>query len=194
MNIKHHKLFPTLILDYDFSNHPENQKIIHKITTLPAKEHPLVKKGISNYTNNTSNLNFLKSSPSLLLDFQKCVDHYCKITGIRSGKISQSWFNIMKKGGKTYPHNHRGCILIGIYYPLLENNSCNLVLTNPLNYNKQCELPTNYNEYNSEYIPIKIQQNHLYICPGWIEHQTEVNKSQKRIVISFNVYPNYQYE
>jgi uncharacterized protein (TIGR02466 family) len=190
MNVKKHELFPTIVLDYDFSNHPQNDKLLSVIKEEKTKNHGLVDKGTSSFVK-TSRVNFLKKTPKLLIDFQKCVNHYCDTLGIYPGKISHSWFNIMKKGGKTHPHIHRGCILIGIYYPLLEPNSCDLILTNPLNYNKQCEITTNPNEYNSSNILLKIQQNHLYICPGWIEHQTEINKSNERIVVSFNVYPNY---
>ena len=190
MDVKKHELFPTIILDYDFSNHTQNNKLLSLIKKENTRDHFLVDKGTSNFEGSLK-VNFLKKTPKLLFDFQKCVNHYCDTLGIYPGKISHSWFNIMKKGGKTHSHIHRGSVLIGIYYPLIEKNSCNLVLTNPLNYNKQSELPVKPTLHNLEHQPFEIQQNHLYILPGWIEHQTEINKSNKRIVVSFNVYPNY---
>ena len=87
--------------------------------------------------------------------------------------------------GKVELHHHGITPISGAYYPLLEENSSKLIFKSPI-YSSltYSNVPNNPNYQNTFTMPIK--QDHLYLFPGFLEHQTEVNKGKKRIVLSFN--------
>jgi len=75
----------------------------------------------------------------------------------------------------------------GAFYPLLEKNTCNLVFRSPL-YTALNFIPiksTIANHFQDDFV-MPIKENHLYIFPSWLQHYTEENKGNKRIVVSFN--------
>ena len=90
------------------------------------------------------------------------------------------WTNINKQYDYNVLHVHPHADLIGIYYPLLPNNSGNLILER---------------KDGSEYSNIKLkksftinaEEGRLYILPANLWHWVEPSKSNKdRMSISFN--------
>ena len=185
-------LLPSIpIAEYDFSNHPSKPNILKLFKKFLTTPHSLVKNGKSSYNNFSKfeSINFLYNDKELYKDFQNCADEYCDTLGIKPGVITQSWFNKMNTGGHTVPHTHWGTLVVGAYYPKLEPNTCDLLITNPTRNLYGAQIPIKDTEYNSPKFKIQVKQDHLYIFPGWVEHSTEINKGGERIVISFNVYP-----
>mgnify|MGYP003952625343 CR=1 FL=1 len=178
--------FPTTVLEYDLTNHPSKEILLNYIDDPSNLEsHGLVDKGVSNYHRE---YDFLRNPHfiSLRNDFNKCLDDYCFNLGISYVTIMQSWFNILEKGGKVTRHNHGGSILSGAYYPLLQENTCNLYIKNPIQSTNIFHYQPYTELYQYEDKCIQVKENHVYIFPGWLEHYTETNKSDKRITISFN--------
>lgn len=181
------KLFPTSVASFDFTDHPDKEILLNYINNLSNLNfHGLVKKGISSFHTPENILDLVKFK-NLKKDFQKCVDQYTNALDIQKTKISNSWVNIMEKGGKVKMHHHNSSIVSAAYYPFLKSNSCDLYFKSPL-YTSINFTPntSNGSEHFYEIFKLNIKENHLYLFPGWLEHFTEKNKSEKRIVVSFN--------
>jgi uncharacterized protein (TIGR02466 family) len=183
--MKKFELFPTPVAEFDFTNHPDIPILLNYINSLQVPNHPLVENGVSSHSK--SNVLFHSNLINLRNDFQKCVDYYSKDLKIVDSYISFSWFNKMDNKGKTLIHHHGASVISSAFYPLLEENTCNLVFKSPLytaiNFIPTTPNPTNH--YQPDFI-MPIKQNHLYLFPGWLEHYTEENRGGKRVVVSFN--------
>lgn len=90
------------------------------------------------------------------------------------------WTNINKQYDYNIIHTHPHIDLIGIYYPLLPNNSGNLILVR--------KDGSEYSNLNLESrITINAEERRLYIFPAHIWHWVEPNRSDEdRMSISFN--------
>jgi len=176
--------FPTPILEYDFRNHPQKSILMKYISDPNNSEKRTENLSISLHNEE----DFLRSPTfiSLRNDIQKCLDDYCVNIGISFVTFERTWFNIMEKGFSVGSHNHGGSILSGAYYPLLEENTCNLYVRNPIEKSIAFSFkPYRSNsQFSDQVIPIK--QDYLYIFPSWLTHYTEPNKGNRRISISFN--------
>ena len=183
------RLFSVGIGEYNLSSYPNKDLLLFILKHKTLSSHSAVEIGNSSF--NTDN-NILDNSQlkDLKLNIQSCVDDYCKNIGIKKGKISNSWFNVLYPNGKTKRHNHGLSIVSGAYYPILEEDSCNLIFYRPnplINSNFYFDQNT---EFNIDYYSYPIKQNYLYIFPSLLEHGTETNKDKDRVVISFNT--NYE--
>ena len=190
--MKRYNLFPTPVMEFDYSDHPDIQKLLNFINQSDIPPHGLIEQGFSSRPN--INILLLPEFINLKNDIQKSIDYYSKEINIIHSYIYQSWFNILNNKGKVSPHHHGASILSGAFYPLLEENSCNLIFKTPL-YSSLNFRPINYESTDDNHFLTKyempIKQNHLYVFPGWLEHYTEENKSKKRIVVSFNTMAYY---
>jgi len=182
-----HYIFPVPIGEYDLNNHSDLNKlleIIHK--PKYNRKHELVKKGTSSYITRKDILH-LNELKNLKKSIQECINHYSDFLGYETSKIQNSWFNIMEKEGKITPHQHYGSIISGAFYPLLEENSCNLIFHSPLNTFFHAFTPIKSSKnFTKIKFSVPIKQNYLYLFPSALIHETEKNKSPKRIVLSFN--------
>ena len=188
----HHKvmiknLFPIPLGIYDLSSYPNKGLLLSLINSFSTSSYESIINGESSYNKNSNILNSPKLS-DLKSNIQKCVNDYCSKIGIKECYITNSWFNILEKGGKTTKHYHGYSAVSAAYYVLLKDNSCNLTFTFPnlhFKMNFQKSVPT---DYNRDQITIPIKQDHLYLFPSSLEHETEINKEKSRIVVSFNTW------
>ena len=193
--MKSFNLFPTLVKEYSVEDYPQKEKLLEIINNYSYNSHPLVKGGKSSFTKDPHKNNFLRINGFYDLEdyFLSCFQDYSNEIGIKLGVINNCWFNIMEQNNLTERHNHPGSSIVAAYYPLLEENTCNLILSSPIHPLQSAWWNTSSNSsensYSSPSFSLKIKQNHLYIFPGWLYHSTEVNKGGKRIVISLNVSP-----
>jgi len=183
--MKKFELFPTTVIEFDFTSHPNLKYITKNINQNQSRPHNLIENGVSSFSP-TRNILLSPDLIELKNDFQKCVDYYSKELKIYSTYIHQSWFNIMENQGKVAPHNHGNSVLSGVFYPFLEEDTCNLFFQSPL-YTALNFLPLYpTTQHFQDDFKIDIKSNHLYLFPGWLTHYTEKNKGNKRIVISFD--------
>ena len=184
--MKEYNLFPTPVMEFDFTNHPDLPKILDIVNQLKIGPHSLLKNGGSSYSTSDRIL-FLPDLVNLKNDFQKCVDNYSNELNIKTTIIQDNWVNILDNQGKVDIHHHWSSVISSAFYPLLEENTCNLCFRSPIHtaINFRPIDGSNYGHFQNDYI-MPLKQNHLYLFPGWLQHYTETNKGGKRIVISFN--------
>ena len=179
------KLFPTTVMEFDLGEYSKKNQILEYINNSPTKNHTLISKGNSSHNKDQ----FLQNPQftDLKYKMEECLNKFSHNFKSPPLYIKNSWFNIMFKGGKLEPHHHGDCIVAGAYYPFIKENTCNLRFKSPL-YSSvtYVNLPDTDNFYKT--FTMNIKPNHLYLFPGWLEHYTEDNMEEKRIVISFNAY------
>ena len=126
--------------------------------------------------------------------------------GFKPQTIQNSWFNVMNKDSKLNPHVHRASIISGGYYPKCPEGSVGLTFKSPLEpYNvtnmarlakdlvshiyedfKTYGLYDKDTEYNARECTFPVREGHLLLWPSWFQHETKVNTTNERYVISFN--------
>jgi len=106
--------------------------------------------------------------------------------------LSESWINVHPPGAYTAEHHHQNVQVAVSCYLSVPENSGRFVIQNPLNIYKLGE-PLNYHYYDQEmdWMPIDVQTNDVLFFPGWLNHKTEVNKSNdNRYIMSMNIMGN----
>lgn len=181
-----HKLFPTVIAEFDLSNLLNSNNIKNELDRYYSNDtdHSLVEEGFSSYNKidilNTPDFSIVKEL------FQDCVNQYTNALDLVPVNISNSWFNVMEKSSKTGLHRHEGSICSGAFYPFVKDNSSDLKFHSPLKPYRMNELFLSENHLNTYFHYVPAKENTLYIFPSWLEHETDINQSEKRYVISFN--------
>lgn len=183
--MKKFELFPTPVIEFDLSDHPNLNYIIKIIDRNTPVSHSLIEKGVSSIASN-NNILFSPDLIELKNDFQKCVDYYSQEVKIQNTYIYESWFNVMENQGKVKPHNHGGSVISGAFYPFLQEDTCNLYFKSPLYTSLNFQPLYRTTDHFQDDVKMNIKPNHLYLFPGWLTHYTEKNKGDKRIVLSFN--------
>jgi len=104
--------------------------------------------------------------------------------------IISLWININSNNHSNEAHTHTNTKFSGVYYVNTPKDCGNIVFHNPAYDTMIYDWNENYNEfngYNSCMFDIPVQENILYIFPGWLKHNVKPNLSKKeRISISFN--------
>ena len=190
--MKSFNLFPTLVKEYNVKGYPRQNELLNAINSHPTTTHGAFKGGKSSYYIKET-YNFLKEYNFFDLEeyFTKCVIDYSQEVGIKPGILRNCWFNITDKQSYTARHNHPGATIAGAYYPLLEEGTCDLIFHSPISplHSTWFQKAIPFTLYTTDIYQIKLKPNHLYLFPGWLDHSTEVNRGEKRIVISFNIGP-----
>ncbi len=182
-------LFPTCVIEFDLSLHPDISllKEIIEETKHLCNQHGLLSNSISSFGTfsilHDPRLNNLKDS------IQLCLFDYASIAGLEKVYLTNSWYNIMSAGSSVESHRHYGSTVSGAFYPSFEFGSSNLFFNSPIAPCKMNDLPADgadNNIFSSLTTEINIKEGHLYLFPSWLEHGVRANETSKRIVISFN--------
>jgi uncharacterized protein (TIGR02466 family) len=183
-----YNVFPTLIMVFDLSQHPANQRLKDLIEKTPTGTHALVGKGTSTYKESTSN-SFLKNPTisDFTISIQQCINQFTAQAGLQPCSIKNSWFNKMGKGGQTIIHRHEFRTISGAYYPIWDNDCCNLRFRSPIAQCKMSEMSDSQQTiYNSNEQEVQGGVGKLILFPSHLEHYTPKNNSDERWVVSFN--------
>jgi uncharacterized protein (TIGR02466 family) len=113
---------------------------------------------------------------------QEAIDLYTTKLGIRSIKISQSWYAIANNGGHITRHNHPGSVVSGAYYPFIEAGRTLMAIENP----NPDEVWNNLTKYNETAHDFELRSDDLLLFPSRLNHFTDPNQSGTRICVSFN--------
>ena len=158
--MKKFELFPTTVIEFDFTNHPEIPLLLNYIEQSNSHSHTLIKNGTSSYA--TDNVLFNPKFIDLKNDIQKRIDFYSRELNILPSIISKSWFNLMNTKGLTGVHHHGSSVISGAFYPLLEENTCNLCFKSPiyssLNFESLTPSPNNHSNHFQKDVVINIKQ------------------------------------
>jgi len=119
-------------------------------------------------------------------------------------KITSIWMNTNSYKDSNRVHNHPGSAISGVYYIKAPSSAGNIVFQHPsmdelgFYYNSFQALPGDvnepeeYNQYNTSLVQVSPIENTLYLFPSWLIHYVEsnMNKTEERISISFNISPS----
>lgn len=153
-----------LLSDNSNSTHFSNEKyIIDKIQT-DLKECVSFKNKIQNVINETANK----------IGYENCI-------------LTNSWINIQRKDSYLHRHNHGDSSISGVLFLKVDELSSRIFF-----YNTNPYVSVNHylflNDNNFEHFSFKPNNGDLFLFPGWLQHgsNTDVNKSEERIALSFN--------
>ena len=124
---------------------------------------------------------------TVAIEFARNIDMIDKL------EIDNIWANI--NGYKDYnlPHKHPNCLLSGVYYVKVPEDSGYITFVNPaadiMQYDWNKYTLTEYNNYNSANWAMEAKVGTLYMFPGWLNHfvKQNLNKTEERISFSFNI-------
>lgn len=176
-----HKFFPTYVLSFDLSN----LDVSDLINSYEGEDHTLVSSGSSSHSKFS---NVLDKFPLIGEKCQECIKTYGQIMKLKKIFISNSWVNKMTQGGKTKLHRHEGSVLSGAFYLKSNDDSAGLVFHSPLKPYRMNDIFYEDNPLDVHTKCVPAQQGMLYLFPSWLEHETEINQSSERYVLSFNTW------
>ena len=121
----------------------------------------------------------------LLNNIKDCVNYFTSNINYPNCVLGNSWFNIQKPGSLLHRHSHTsakgGELLSGVLYINVDDKSSSITFENPNPYSNTD--PGNIFQYS-----FKPNIGDLILFPAWLIHLSkELNMSDERIVISFNV-------
>ena len=104
-------------------------------------------------------------------------------------EITNMWSNVMSENNNIHPHSHANNYLSGVYYLKMEDNSSNIIFSDPRNQSIVISPKVSeWNIYNSCTWWMKPKENSVIFFPSWLQHYVELNKSkEKRISVAFNI-------
>ena len=119
-------------------------------------------------------------------------------------KIDSIWMNTNSYKDSNRVHSHPGSSISGVYYVKVPSNAGNIIFQHPAfetlgyYYNSFNSLPGDvnepeeYNTFNTSQVGAPAIENTLYLFPSWLMHYVEsnTNKTEERISISFNISPS----
>lgn len=181
-----HKLFPTLVAEYDLSDKVDNDVIMKKIAISGMVMHGTLSKGMSSYMGGYDCVLTRTAMTDLQEAIKECLDDYCKESGLEENVIVNSWCNVLKEGGYVKRHRHDKSVLSGAYYPTSDPDDCPLLIENPTQILKMTETKIYDTEYNVSAIGVPTFPGKLVIWPSYLYHETQKNSSDERYTISFN--------
>tara|TARA_B100000927_G_C16463642_1_gene468865 strand:+ start:1416 stop:2003 length:588 start_codon:yes stop_codon:yes gene_type:complete len=181
-----HKLFPTLVAEYDLSDKVDNDLIMEKVKISGLQMHGTLNKGVSSYMGGYDCALTRLAMTDLQSAIKECLDDYCKEVGLEENVIVNSWCNILKEGGSVKRHRHDKSVLSGAYYPSSDPDDCPLLIENPTEIFKMTETKVYDTEFNVSAIGVPTAKGKLVIWPSYLYHETQKNSSDERYTISFN--------
>ena len=106
-------------------------------------------------------------------------------TTIASTKIANMWANVSGKGDYLTPHIHGESLLSGAFY-VCSGEDDKLRFFNNIT-ESFLKAPDNPNQYSYQYCEYPCTPGRLLIFKSSFMHGTEAQKSDKKVVISFNI-------
>lgn len=196
INVSITDLFAIPVGIFDLKDHPllstAKDLALQESQTEFAEEHLLMKSGKSSWGKGKCILRAPELA-TLKKDIDDCVDYYRTHLGLAELTLINSWFNVMPKGSYVLPHRHERSIISGALYVDAGDESANLFFTNPTSIYRMTEKPK-FNEslYTARVVDVKVSTGRCVLFPSWLEHGTDENHYDNRIVISFN-YKDVEY-
>ena len=184
--MKQHNLFPTLVHEYEFTD-LELEPLLNFSLNSPTKSHGLLSEGAtSSYSLKSHILNQFVAK-HVRKKIESCLDEYANRLNVEPLRITDSWFNVMGKDQYLERHRHEVSVVSGALYLHTSPGSVALRLHSPLASYRMCERHSDTNpKHSPNWIDMPVKKGTLILFPSWLEHSSKLNKSEKRIVVSFN--------
>ena len=140
----------------------------------------------------------LDSTKELKRSIESCINEYVfdelKVSGPVKFYFTNSWIVKHKKNDWAHQHAHTNCILSGVYYFDVDENSGVLSFHKESNhftvFPMHLDLDVSeHNIINSKAWSFTPKNHQLFIFPPWLKHGVSGNNSDKdRYSLAFNVY------
>ena len=184
MDIKEMILFPTFAYGVDnFLNEKEKNKLLKYVLKQEKHlDHIFQTDGLDHNKKIYKCLSDkIKIACKDIFNYQKLIYDQFEITGM--------WTNIVNENNNLRPHTHSNNFLSGVYYLQTDDNSSNIVFSDPRQQsNVITPKASERTIHNSSAWWFKPKQNSILFFPSWLQHYVEQNKSkEKRISIAFNI-------
>lgn len=181
-------IFPVKIDIHDLSLEPEwkNLKQLVFQNENSARPHGLVNNAKSSFNSDITPILSHFSVRKLRSKIENLVKQMAMELQMPPIVITNSWFNIMGQGDRVKAHRHEVSVISGALYVEAPPGSVGLSFHSPLAQCRMAEVLLGSNEYNTNYHTVDCKEGQLILFPSWLEHSTEVNKSDRRVVVSFN--------
>jgi len=135
-----------------------------------------------------SNIDWLIAEIKNLVE--ESINHYIHLDPLYENKVKyysnpeiNYWTNVNEPLSKNDLHNHALHHYVACYYVQAKGTG-DLIFSNPANLLQQCHPHSPF----VSLIAFEPKEGDLYVWPGWVPHETEINLSnQQRINIAFNI-------
>lgn len=118
---------------------------------------------------------------------------YARDFGTRPVGLGNSWINIQRKGGELGYHTHPLSVISGALYLKIDADSSRIRFRNPNPFLDVTDV-LNSTDYTSNTTYLRPMVGTLVLFPSWLKHGSDENRSDERIVLSFNTtFDAYQY-
>jgi uncharacterized protein (TIGR02466 family) len=181
-------IFPTRIDIHDLSQEPEweNLKALIQQSEPQLRPHGLVSDAGSSYgTTMTPTLSHF-SVRRLRAKIESLIKEMAQDMQMPPVQITNSWFNIMGKGQRVKAHRHEISVISGALYVEAAEGSVGLTFHSPTAPCRMAEMLLGSNDLNENFHTVECKEGQLILFPSWLEHSTEINTSERRVVVSFN--------
>ena len=181
-------IFPVRIDIHDLSAEPEwaNLKDLIKNSEKNIRPHGLVSDAGSSYSTTMTPILSHFSVRRLRAKIESLVKEMAQDLQMAPLQITNSWFNVMEQGHAVKPHRHELSVISGALYVEAPEGSVGLNFHSPLAQCRMAEMILGSNEWNENLHTVECKEGQLILFPSWLEHSTDLNRSDKRVVVSFN--------
>jgi len=108
-------------------------------------------------------------------------------------ELQNSWINEHIKGDWAQIHDHTNCLISGVYFIKIPENSGDLLIhkTNTTLFTRTIELSYDIeNEFNNDNITFKPKEGGLILFPSHLYHSVTIsNTNELRYTMAFNFFP-----
>lgn len=172
---------------FDLSDSPQIDLAKELIKEYDTVDHLLITGGRSSWNVDYGSILHNPKLQDLKERVDEAVNEYVEHLGLEEVILGNSWFNIMPKGGEVIPHRHERSTISGALYIDSGTGAAELSFTNPTSiYRMAEEVKNHYTDYTSSAASIEAKKGRCVLFPSWLEHGTDINEYEGRIVISFN--------
>ena len=170
----------------------DNKSLAKQCIDFSKKDKGRVVSNVGGYqSNNLQNVKFLSSLVSSIHTACTTFNKDFDLKGLPT--LNEMWMNISGYKDNNQVHNHGANSMSGVYYVQTPPKCGNIMFNHPaydlvsLSFNNKMN---NFNNYNSPRWFLPAEAGLLYLFPGYLNHSVEpnMNKTTKRISISFNVF------
>ena len=129
MNLITHNLFPTLVAEVkDFLTEQQCDDIVDFSKTYSPHKYGVIQGDAdTTYSSKSTALidvqKNIKSCSDILNNVEVAIKAYSDITGIKSGKLDNSWISYQRPGSQLLTHTHPSSLISAVVYLKVDENS-----------------------------------------------------------------------
>jgi uncharacterized protein (TIGR02466 family) len=184
-------LFPVLVrLVTDFLTEDQCGEIVSRMRSIRFGPHSaLIGDAASSFHSEISESGFVIDEIEKYLSIKEKILHqtnvYARDFGTRPVGLGNSWINIQRRGSELGYHTHPLSVISGALYLKIDANGSRIRFRNPNPFLTVTDV-LNSTAYTSNTTYIRPIVGTLLLFPSWLQHGSDENMSDERVVLSFN--------